>query len=174
MESKRKQERCEFNSQTVSDYARRFPRGHWSFLGPGSEEKWYGTHTNRPDGSWSQSAENMMANFTGSSHPVFRASSAFERGELRSKEGGKKSIHLAPHSHFCKSAQYLPKISGLGRNLQPLIVWERQKFLAASLLQKTLPMHSNGNTSEGEAYLRRNKSTENSKFEALDSHAECR
>ena len=54
-----------------------FPRGHWSFLGPGSEEKWYGTHTNRPDGSWNHSAENMVANFSGSGHPAFRASSAF-------------------------------------------------------------------------------------------------
>ena len=44
-------ERCEYNSQTVANYARRFPRGHWSFLGPGSEEKWHGTYTNRPDGS---------------------------------------------------------------------------------------------------------------------------
>ena len=35
--------RCEYNSQTVADYARRFPRGHWSSLGPGSDEKWYGT-----------------------------------------------------------------------------------------------------------------------------------
>ena len=35
-----------------------------------------------------------MANFSGSGHPIFRASSAFERGELRSKEGGKKSIHV--------------------------------------------------------------------------------
>ena len=56
----RGKERCEYNSQTVADFARRFPRGHWSFLEPGSEEKMYGTHTNRPDGSWNQSAENMM------------------------------------------------------------------------------------------------------------------
>ena len=28
-------ERCEYNSQTVADYAWRFPRGHWCFLGPG-------------------------------------------------------------------------------------------------------------------------------------------
>ena len=35
-----------------------------------------------------------MANFSGSSHPIFRASSAFERGELRSKEEGKKSMHF--------------------------------------------------------------------------------
>ena len=41
-----------------------------------------------------QSVENMMANFSGSGHPIFRASSAFERGELRSKGGGQKSIHF--------------------------------------------------------------------------------
>ena len=37
-------ERCEYNSQTVANYARKFPRGHWSFVPPGSEEKWYGTY----------------------------------------------------------------------------------------------------------------------------------
>ena len=64
------------------------------FLGAGSEEKWYGTYTNRPDRPWDQSEENMMANCSGSGHPIFRASSAFEGGELRSKGGGKKSIHF--------------------------------------------------------------------------------
>ena len=33
---------CEYNSLAIAEYAGRFPRGHWSFLGPGSEEKWYG------------------------------------------------------------------------------------------------------------------------------------
>ena len=65
-------------------------RGHWSFLEPGSEKKWYGTYTDKPDGSWDQTAENMMSNFSDSRHP----SSAFERGELRSKGGGKKSLHF--------------------------------------------------------------------------------
>ena len=87
-------ERCECNSQAVAEYARKFPRGHWSLLGPGSEEKWYGTYTHKPYGSWDRSAENMMANFSGSGHPIFRASSAFERGELRSKGGGEKSVHF--------------------------------------------------------------------------------
>ena len=32
---------CERKSQAVADYARKFPRGHWSFLEPGSEKKWY-------------------------------------------------------------------------------------------------------------------------------------
>ena len=75
-------------------YARRFPRGHWSFLGPGAEEKWYGTCTNRPDGSWNQLSENMMGNFSGSVIQYSPLSSACERGELRSKGGGKKSINF--------------------------------------------------------------------------------
>ena len=42
-----------------------------------------------------------MANVSGSGHPIFRVSSAFGRGELRSKEGGKKSIHVnASHENI--------------------------------------------------------------------------
>ena len=80
-------ERFEYNSQTDAEKARKFPRGHWSFLEPGSEKKWYGTHTDKPDGSWDRMAEEMMLNFSDSDHPIFRAFSAFERGELRSKGG---------------------------------------------------------------------------------------
>ena len=36
----------------------------------------------------------MMLNFTESGHPVLRASSALERGELKSKGKGKKSMHF--------------------------------------------------------------------------------
>ena len=35
-----------------------------------------------------------MTNFSDSGHPIFRASSAFERGEFRSKGGGNKSIQF--------------------------------------------------------------------------------
>ena len=35
-----------------------------------------------------------MLNFAESGHPVFRASSALKRGELKSKGKGVKSIHL--------------------------------------------------------------------------------
>ena len=88
-------EQCEYNSQTVAEHARRFHHGHWSFLRPGSDVKWYGTYTDKPDGSWDRMAEEMMLNFSDSGHPIFRASSAFERGgELRSKARGKKSIHF--------------------------------------------------------------------------------
>ena len=35
-----------------------------------------------------------MINFSESGHPVFRGSSAFERGDLNSKRKGKLSIHF--------------------------------------------------------------------------------
>ena len=88
-------EKCVTNSITLAKYARRFPRGRWSFLGPGSEKKWYGTHSDKPDGSCSRTAEIMMLQLhTESCHQICVASSRFERGELRSKAHGKKSIHF--------------------------------------------------------------------------------
>ena len=36
----------------------------------------------------------MILNFAESGHPVFRATSALDRGELKSKGRGKKSIHF--------------------------------------------------------------------------------
>ena len=33
------------NSTLVSSFERRFPAGHWSFFGPGSETQWYSTYT---------------------------------------------------------------------------------------------------------------------------------
>ena len=43
---------------------------------------------NKPDGEWNKTAEGTMLNFAESGHPVFRASSALERGEFKSN--GKK------------------------------------------------------------------------------------
>ena len=43
-------EKCIMNSVTVANYALRFPRGHCSFLGPGSMKKWHGTYSAEPDG----------------------------------------------------------------------------------------------------------------------------
>ena len=87
-------EMCIANSLNVAEYARRFAHGHWSFLGPGSEKKWCGTHTYKPNGEWDPVAEDMMINFSDSGHPVFRGSSALERGALKNKGKGKLSIFL--------------------------------------------------------------------------------
>ena len=85
---------CNANADLVSIYARRFPEGRWSFLGPGSEKKWYSTHVDRPKGEWDRVAELMMIKFGESGHPVFRATSPLSRGTLKSKGGGKLSIHF--------------------------------------------------------------------------------
>ena len=47
-DAKGNREQCEHNSQAVVEYARKFLRGFWSFLGLGSEEKWNGTYTDNP------------------------------------------------------------------------------------------------------------------------------
>ena len=86
---------CEYNSKTIGQYARRFPRGHWSFLGPGSEKKWYGTCDHKPDGSWDRTAERTLLTLAETEHPVFRGTSALERGDLRSKGSGKTSKHFS-------------------------------------------------------------------------------
>ena len=55
--------------------------------------KWYGNHLHKPYGEWDKTAEGMMLNLAESGHPVFRATSALERRELKSKGKGKTSIH---------------------------------------------------------------------------------
>ena len=54
---------CESNSRTVAEYARKFPLGHWSFLEPGSEKKWYGTHTDKPNGFLGQNCREHDGEF---------------------------------------------------------------------------------------------------------------
>ena len=92
--SKDNQKECESSAQLVSLCAKRFSAGQWSFLGPGSEKKWYSTNEDSPQGEWDRIAEQMMLTFAESKHPVFRATSPLSRGVLKSKGGGKLSIHF--------------------------------------------------------------------------------
>ena len=46
-----------------------------------------------PQGEWDKMAEKMMVTLAESGHPVFRATSPLSRGVLKSKGGGKLSIH---------------------------------------------------------------------------------
>ena len=50
-------------SADVAAYARRFPEGHWSCLGPRTEEKWYGTHIRKPNVPWNNVADLMKIVF---------------------------------------------------------------------------------------------------------------
>ena len=56
-DAKGNEELCENRSKRVQEYARRFPRCHWSYLGLGSEKKWYATYNCKPNGSWDRTAE---------------------------------------------------------------------------------------------------------------------
>ena len=75
-------------------FAKRFPPGRWSFLGFGSESKWYSTYNERPEGEWDRVAELMVIRIRESGHPGFRATSPLSRGTLKSEGGGKLSIHF--------------------------------------------------------------------------------
>ena len=45
-------------------------------LGFRSENKWYETCSDKPDGEWDTTVERLMLNFAESGHPIFRATSA--------------------------------------------------------------------------------------------------
>ena len=66
---------CIANATLVTLFAKRFPAERWSFLGPGSETKWFSTYIDEPRGEWDRVAELMMIKFNESGHPVFRATS---------------------------------------------------------------------------------------------------
>ena len=86
---------CMANSTHLCLYLqKRVPAERWSFLGPGSETKWCSTYNEIPQAEWDRVAELMMIKFKESGHPVFRATSPLSRGVLKSKGGGKLSIHF--------------------------------------------------------------------------------
>ena len=85
---------CLANAGVVKVLAKRFGIGQWSFLGPGSEKKWYSAE-NSPQGAWDNIAEEMLLEFAESGHPTFRATTPLSRGQLQSKRRGKLSIHFA-------------------------------------------------------------------------------
>ena len=44
---------CLRNAESVKVFARTFGIGQWSFIGPGSEKKWYSSE-NSPQGAWEE------------------------------------------------------------------------------------------------------------------------
>ena len=155
-------EKCETNSVTVANNARRFLLGRWSFLGPGSEKNWYGTYSDKSDGIWDKTAERMRLNFAESSHPVFRATSALERGELRSKGKGKKPLNWffawlflliisVSTEQLQIYAKNYPKIQRLRRKLQRMTIWNPWKIPTG--LPVADPLHQRGDAGKPAAIL---------------------
>ena len=105
---------CLKNAGFVKTFAKRFGVGQWSFIGPGSEKKWYSSEENSPQGAWDHIADEMLLELAESGHPIFRATTPLSRGQLQSKGRGKLSIHFTSnnwnsfsHNYFCQSAQSL-------------------------------------------------------------------
>ena len=93
--TKDNEEECLANARLVSLYARRFGKGQWSFIGPGSEKRWYSIKEDSPQRIWDKIAEWMLLEFAESGCPNFRATTPLSRGQLNSKGHGKLSIHFA-------------------------------------------------------------------------------
>ena len=95
---KGRKDECSANARVVKVLARRFGVGQWSFIGPGSEKKWYSAE-NSPQGAWDNIAKEMPLEFAESGHLTFRATTPLSRGILKSKGRGKLSIHFAADEH---------------------------------------------------------------------------
>ena len=77
-DGKDNKEQCLKNAEFVKTFAKRFGIGQWSFIGPGSEKKWYPSE-NSPQGEWDHVAEDMLLRFAESGHPIFRATTPLSR-----------------------------------------------------------------------------------------------
>ena len=86
-------EKCLANARVVKVLAKKFGIGQWSFIGPGSEKKWYSAE-NSPQRAWDHIADEMLLALAESEHPTFRATTPLSRGILKSKGHGKLSIHF--------------------------------------------------------------------------------
>ena len=77
--SKGNKEECVANAKVVTILARKFGIGQWSFIGPGSEKKWYSMEESSPQGIWDHVADEMLLEFAESGHPIFRATTPLSR-----------------------------------------------------------------------------------------------
>ena len=84
---------CISNSEKVKTYAKKFSQGHWTFLSPRAEKKWYGTLPETPEGKCDSTATQMVERFKDSGHPVFKSMSALSRGILK-KNSDRDTIHF--------------------------------------------------------------------------------
>ena len=73
--SRDNEKECLSNANLVSLYAKRFGKGQGTFIGPGSEKKWYSMSEDSPQGEWDHTSERMLVELAESGRPIFRATS---------------------------------------------------------------------------------------------------
>ena len=75
----------------MKTFAKRFGIGQWSFIGPGSEKKWYPSE-NSPQGVWDHVAEEMLLKFAESGHPYFPFNDSIVQRKVE-KQRKRESVH---------------------------------------------------------------------------------
>ena len=76
-------------------FSKRFPLGHWSFLGPGEEDKWYGKYNYKPEGRWNTAADLTVANFQRQWTSSVASFQCVGSGILEKRKGGRCTIQLS-------------------------------------------------------------------------------
>ena len=115
--SRDNEKECLANAKLVSLYAKRFGKGQWSFIGPGSEKKWYCISEDSPQGVWDNMAERMLLKFAERGCPIFRATRSIVQRSIQKQRTWKTVDTLLCRfgndwdyfSHYCfwKPAQSL-------------------------------------------------------------------
>ena len=80
------EQECLAHARVVPLYARGFGTGQWSFIGPGSEKKWYSIKQDSPQRIWDNMAEKILVEFAESTCPIFRATTPLSRGQSTQKQ----------------------------------------------------------------------------------------
>ena len=91
MTEKGNKEECLANAESVKVLARRFGVGQWSFIGPGSEKKWFSSE-NSPQGAWDNIAVQMLLEFAESGHPIFPCNDSIVQ-ECSQKQRARKIVY---------------------------------------------------------------------------------
>ena len=105
MDQEGNSEKCISDSEQIKFYAERFSQGHWTFLGPGDEKKWFGTLSFKPDGKWDSAASSMVQRFAETYHPIFKGISALSRGILKRKQN-RDTIHFNADSSRTQNSYF--------------------------------------------------------------------
>ena len=80
---KKNDENCISNAEKVKNYAKSFLPGHWTFLGPGLEKRWYG---DSHGGQWDRTANKTVQQFDRNWSSHLRKYQCFESRFLGSRE----------------------------------------------------------------------------------------
>ena len=67
-DGKDNKDECLANARVVKVLAKKFGIGQRSFIGPGSEKKWYSGEENSPQEAWDDIADEMLVEFAESGH----------------------------------------------------------------------------------------------------------